>query len=78
MAVELGRGIEGGEAGNLRHVRRADVQVLLQPLDRVAQVLWHHHPAEPPTGHAEVLAEAVHHDGVARGMPARWGPARRR
>ncbi len=74
MAIELGRGIEGGEAGNLRHVRRTDVDVLLQPLDRVAQVLWQHHPAQAPTSHAEVLAEAVHQHCIARGSEhrGRW------
>ena len=54
----LGR-VERGECGHLAGVRRADEQVLHQPLDTADVRLRHHHPADAPAGHREVLGEGV-------------------
>ena len=62
VPVELGGRVERSEGGDLRHVRGADVEVLLQPLDRPGEIVRHHHPTDTPTRHREVLREAVHDD----------------
>ena len=74
VPVELLRAVEGGDGGELRQRRRADVQVLLEPLDGRHHGGRRSDPAEPPAGHREVLGEAGHHDGVARQRERALGP----
>ena len=62
VPVDLLGGVECGERRHLRHVRRTDVQVLLEPLDGLDHRIGHHHPADPPSGHRPVLREAVDHE----------------
>ncbi len=62
VTVELVGRVERAERGDLRHVGSADVEVLLQPLDRPGEIVGHDDPADPPAGHREVLREAVDHD----------------
>ena len=55
-------------------MRRADEQVLRQPLHRPHMILGHHHPADPPAGHAEILGERVDHIDVIADLQRRDGP----
>ena len=59
VGLELLGGVERGERRHLAGVRRADEQVLHQPLDAADVRLRHHHPADAPAGHREVLGEGV-------------------
>ncbi len=64
MAVELGMAAEHRQGGELRQRRRRDVEILRQAFDRARQIRWHHHPAEPPAGHAVIFRERVDDDRV--------------
>ena len=57
---------KGGFGSDLRQRRHRDRKVLLQPFDRPHQRLRHHHPADPPAGHAEIFRERVDHQRVRR------------
>ena len=64
----------GGQGGMLGDRRRADVQVLRQALQGRHHVRRRDQPTKPPARHAEVLGEAVEHDGLGRhgqGRPRR-------
>jgi hypothetical protein len=63
VGIEFVGGVERRQRCHLRHVRGADVQVLLQSLDGVDQRLRYDHPPDPPAGHRPVLREAVDHHG---------------
>ena len=54
-------------------MRGADEQVLRQPLDRADVILRHHHPADAPPRHAEILAERIHHIDVIAQFQRRHG-----
>jgi hypothetical protein len=62
VTVEFIARVERSERRHLRHVRCADVQVLLEAFDDVDQRVGHDHPPHAPTGHRPVLREAVDHE----------------
>jgi hypothetical protein len=77
-SYSAGSRLEAGQRRMLRHRAGADEQVLREPLDHGHQRLGHHHPAQAPAGHVEVLGEAVDADDVVVRSPARCGRRCRR
>ena len=57
-------GIESGQGGILRQAGRRNEQILSQPFNRAHQPVWHHHPANPPTGHGIVFRKTIDDDGI--------------
>ena len=77
VRLELAARVERRQRRHLARVRRADEQVLHQPLDPPDVRLRHHHPADPPAGHREVLRERVDHIDLVRDLERRDRPRRR-
>ena len=75
VGVELRRRVEGGERRDLAGVRRADEEVLHQPLDAADVRFGHHHPADAPAGHREVLREGVDDVDLVGDLEGRDGAA---
>src|SRR5215470_632339 len=59
-------GPKRGERRVLGGRRYADERVLCKPLQLAHVIRWRHEPAEPPSGHAEVLGEAVDDEQIRR------------
>ena len=57
---------EGGFGCDLRQRRHRDREILLQPLDRPHQRFRHHHPADPPAGHAKIFRERIDDECIGR------------
>ena len=57
--------------GNLRQRRHRNGKILLQPFDRPHQRFRHHHPADPPAGHAEIFRERVDDERMRRKLRRR-------
>ena len=75
VGVELLGRVQRGEGRHLARVRRADEEILHQPLDPPDVGLGHHHPADPPAGHREVLREGVDDVDLVRDSERRDRPA---
>ena len=71
--LHLRAAVEGGFRRDLRQRRRGDGEVLMQPLDRTHQRRGRDHPADAPSGHAEILGEGIDDDAALGGGERRRG-----